>query len=80
MFKIIALITALSGQPIQILVSQTERANCPNIEALANTGSALQAAIDSEYGKQKYKVSNIKCVPAENIVAEAKKMIAESAR
>lgn len=77
MFKIIALITALSGQPIDVLVSNTSHLNCPNAEAMANTGNQLQANIDQQTGGHKYNVSDIKCVKADDVMVEAKKMLTE---
>ncbi len=77
MFKIIALVTALSGQPIDVLVSNQEHLNCPNVEAMANIGNKLQSDIDRNVGEHKYNISSIKCVSSDAVMMEAKKLLIE---
>lgn len=77
MFKIIALVTALSGQPIDVLVSNNTHPNCPNDEALANIGNELSSKLDEQMGGHKYNISDIRCVAVTDVIPEAQKMLTQ---
>lgn len=75
MFKIIALVTALSGQPVDVLMSNVTHPNCPNAEALHNISVELQGQLDPKH--EKYKIEDAMCVPADDAMSAAKKLLTQ---
>lgn len=74
MFKIIALVVALSGQPIDVLVSNKSYEACPSRDSLVATSLELQVALDAKQ-PNKYFVKEAQCVASDRAHDEAMKLL-----
>lgn len=71
MFKIIALVVALSGQPLAVFASKKEYPVCPPQEVMLQFQMQMQILADTEAAKVREPI----CVPSENVREEAEKLL-----
>lgn len=77
MFKIIALVTLLTGQPVDVLVSRNTTTNCPNEEALERIRTELQDGLDIQDGSHKHVIIKAKCVTVDKLQEEARRFLTQ---